>query len=98
MGKIISSRTHILVHSELPLPPGELTDGDDGGEGDARDEHHVEAGEGRHPHLVAAGSSNILAGAATSLLLPPLLLQPGHHALLYQADDPLRYGGRVGRI
>ena len=50
MDKIISSRTHILVHSELPLPPGELTDGDDGGEGDARDEHHVEAGpEGRSP-------------------------------------------------
>ena len=95
---MISSRTHVLVHSELPLPPGELTDGDDGGEGDARNEHHVEPGQGGHAHLVTAGSSNVLAGAATSLLLPPLLLQPGHHALLYQADDPLRYGGRVGRI
>ena len=54
MGKIISARTHILVHSELPLPPGELTDGDDGGEGDARDEHHVEPRQRRHAHLVRA--------------------------------------------
>ena len=98
MGKIISSRTHILVHSQLPLSPGELTDGDDGGEGDARDEHHVETGQGGHSHLVTAGSSNILAGASAPLLLPPLLLQPSDHALLYQSDDSLGNGRRVGRI
>ena len=38
-------QTHILIHGELPLPPRELADGDDGGEGDARDQHHVETCE-----------------------------------------------------
>ena len=39
-----------------------------------------------------------LAGASSPLLLPPLLLQPGHNSLLYQADHSLGYGGCVGRV
>ena len=41
----MTHHTHILIHSELPLPPRELADGDDGGEGNARDQHHVETCE-----------------------------------------------------
>ena len=36
-----------------------------------------------------------LAGASAPLFLPPLLLEPGHNSLLYQADHALGYGGCV---
>ena len=41
----VTHHTHILIHGEFPLPPSELADGDDGGEGNARDQHHVETCE-----------------------------------------------------
>ena len=52
--------TYIFIHGQLPFPPGELTDGNDGRGGNAGNQHHVETGQGSNTHLITTRASSIL--------------------------------------
>ena len=94
----INRKTYVLVHQELPPLPGELEDGDDDGDEHAAHQDDEDTAEVCQTELGAGAATLRLAGAATSLLLPPLDLQLLQHAVLLQGEDARRDGRGVGRV